>query len=60
MGAFDADFSKAAWSSPKSLRTISVATVTFIVHRRGSHWLAESQNAAISPCGSTTGFEAQA
>ena len=45
---------------PKSSRTISVATVTFIVQSSGSQRLVESQNAAISPCGSTTGFSAQA
>src|SRR6476660_4592436 len=45
---------------PKSSRTISVATVTFIVQSKGSQWLVESQNAAISPWGSTTGLSAQA
>jgi hypothetical protein len=37
-----------------------VATVTFIVQSNGSQWLVESQNAAISPWGSTTRFSAQA
>jgi hypothetical protein len=37
-----------------------VATVTFMVHKSGSHRLVESQKAAISPAGSTTGFSAQA
>ena len=44
---------------PKSSRTISVATVTFIVQSNGSQRFVESQNAAISPCGSTTGFSEQ-
>jgi len=32
-------------------RTISVATVTFIVQTSGNHWPVESQNAATSPFG---------
>ena len=45
---------------PKSFRTISVATVTFMVQSNGSQRFVESQNAAISPWGSTTGFSEQA
>src|SRR6266705_2635351 len=49
-----------SWDQPKSSRTISVATVTFIVQSNGSQRLVESQNAAISPSGSTVGLSAQA
>src|SRR5438105_14453169 len=49
-----------SWDHPKSSRTISVATVTFMVQSRGSQRLVESQNAAISPSGSITGFSEQA
>ena len=38
----------------------TVATVTFIVQSKGSQRFVESQKAAISPTGSTTGFSAQA
>src|SRR6267143_2673507 len=44
----------------KSLRTISVAIVTFIVQSSGSQQFVESQKAAISPSGSIIGLSAQA
>src|ERR1039457_3365323 len=49
-----------SYDQPKSSRTISVATVTFIVQSNGSQRLVESQKAAISPCGSTPAFSEQA
>ena len=54
-GVFETMVSSSAWLSPRSSRISSVATVTFMVHTRGSQPLVESQNAAISPPGSTTG-----
>ncbi len=45
-----------ALSRPKSDLTISVVLVTFIVQRSGSQPPVLSQNAAISPSGSTKGF----
>ena len=36
----------------------SVTVVTFIVQSSGSQPPVDEQNAAISPCGSTTGFAA--
>ena len=59
-GEIAASASNFSIDQPKSSRTISVATVTFMVQSSGSQRLVESQKAAISPWGSTTGLAAQA
>ena len=59
-GTLAALLAKVSCVYSKSCRIISVATVTFIVQSKGSQRFVESQNAAISPSGSTTGFSEQA
>ena len=56
IGAEPALSFNASRSNPSSDRMVSVATVTFMVQASGSQWPSLEQNAASSPCASTTGL----